>query len=420
MNEIFVEKFGGASINDAKSLRNVVEILEKEDKKRVIVFSAMGKTTNSLESLINDFYSSKQINFSILSLIKDFHFNICNELIKDKAGLNELEELFNLIPKLLKENTNSDYNRLYDSIVVFGELISTKIISLYFDSISFSHKLLDARELIHTNSKFRNADIDWEMTNHEINKEISKYINQYNTIITQGFIGSDYNNHSTTLGREGSDFSAAILAHCLDANSMTIWKDVPGLLNADPKKFANTIKFESIPFRSAIELSYYGASIIHPKTIKPLENKNIPLYVKSFLDYNAPGTIICKCDEINPLVPSYIFKDNQVLVSITPKDFSFIAESNISHIFSLFDKNGIKINLMQNSALSFSVCFDENGGISKLIDELRIEYRVKYNQGLRLITIRHYKEEEISKLIENKEVLIEQRSRITAQYLISN
>lgn len=420
MNEIFVEKFGGASINDAKSLRNVVEILEKEDKKRVIVFSAMGKTTNSLESLINDFYSSKQINFSILSLIKNFHFNICNELIKDKTKLSELDKIFNLIPKLFEENTNSDYNRLYDSIVVFGELISTKIISLYFDSIFFSHKLLDARELIHTNSKFRNADIDWEMTNHEINKEISKYINQYNTIITQGFIGSDYNNHSTTLGREGSDFSAAILAHCLDANSMTIWKDVPGLLNADPKKFANTIKFESIPFRSAIELSYYGASIIHPKTIKPLENKNIPLYVKSFLDYNAPGTIICKCDEINPLVPSYIFKDNQVLVSITPKDFSFIAESNISHIFSLFDKFGIKINLMQNSALSFSVCFDENGGLSKLIDELRIEYRVKYNQGLRLITIRHYKEEEISKLIENKEVLIEQRSRITAQYLISN
>lgn len=420
MNEIFVEKFGGASINDAKSLRNVVEIFEKEDKKRVIVFSAMGKTTNSLESLINDFYSSKQINFSILSLIKDFHFNICNELIKDKTKLSELDKIFNLIPKLLEENTNSDYNKLYDSIVIFGELISTKIISLYFDSISFSHKLLDARELIHTNSKFRNADIDWEMTNHEINKEISKYINQYNTIITQGFIGSDYNNHSTTLGREGSDFSAAILAHCLDAKSMTIWKDVPGLLNADPKKFANTIKFESIPFRSAIELSYYGASIIHPKTIKPLENKNIPLYVKSFLDYNAPGTIICKCDEIVPLVSSYIFKDNQVLVSITPKDFSFIAESNISHIFSLFDKFGIKINLMQNSALSFSVCFDENGGLSKLIDELRIEYRVKYNQGLRLITIRHYKEEEISKLIENKEVLIEQRSRITAQYLISN
>lgn len=233
MNEIFVEKFGGASINDAKSLRNVVEILEKEDKKRVIVFSAMGKTTNSLESLINDFYSSKQINYSILSLIKDFHFNICNELIKDKTKLSELDKIFNLIPKLLEENTNSDYNRLYDSIVVFGELISTKIISLYFDSISFSHKLLDARELIHTNSKFRNADIDWEMTNHEINKEISKYINQYNTIITQGFIGSDYNNHSTTLGREGSDFSAAILAHCLDAKSMTIWKDVPGLLNAD-------------------------------------------------------------------------------------------------------------------------------------------------------------------------------------------
>lgn len=420
MKNVFVEKFGGASVNTAEAVRNVASILRKEEKKRVVVFSAMGKTTNAIEDIINEFCKTGNLEESLVDRVREFHLNIFDSLLKNDEKRKEILEIIDGLAHAIKENRDEPYDKLYDSTVVFGEILSLKIISAYFSSIGLEHRAVDSRKIIKTNDNYRSAEPLWNESNEKIRELIIKELEDCNTIITQGFMAGGPNGVSTTLGREGSDFSAAIIAYCLDAQSLTIWKDVDGLLNADPKHFNKTIKFETIPFREAIELSYYGASIIHPKTIKPLENKDIPLYVKSFLNPSEKGTIICKCKEIDPLMPSYIFKDNQILLSLTPKDFSFITENNLSEIFGLFSRFGIRINLMQNSALSFSLCFDQvNPKILKqILRELSINYKVKYNKGLRLITIRHFDDESISKLIQDYEIIIEQRSRITAQFLV--
>lgn len=422
MNEIFVEKFGGASVNSSQAVKNVASIIKSQQKKRLVVISAMGKTTNNLETIVNYFYKHSKIDYNTIEISKNYHINIIKGLFLDSNP--ELEEFLNQtfeeITNKLLFNIGKPYDMVYDMIVSYGEIICTTIISHYFSSIGLNHHFVLASDVIITDDSFRNANVNWKETKENIINNIEPLFFDKDLIITQGFIGGTENKETTTLGREGSDFSASIFAYCLGAKSVSIWKDVAGLLNADPKYFEKTEKFEQVPYSEAIELSYYGASVIHPKTLKPLENKSIPLFVKSFLSPLESGTMICHCPTTEPLMPSYIFKDNQILLSISPKDFSFIVEENISSLFALFAKYGIKINLMQNSALSYSVCFDKicDDLLQKLINELSIVYSVRYNDSLRLITIRRYTEEAINNLIQDKKIIIEQRSRLTAQFLV--
>lgn len=422
MNEIYVEKFGGASVNSAQAIINVSTILLSENKKRVIIISAMGKTTNNLETILNYFCEHSKIDYPTIELSKSYHQRIIDELFPSKNQFleNFLDETYKEIIEKLSSSNGKPYDMVYDMIVSFGEIIGTTIISKYFESINLKHNLVYANDIIRTNNSFRRAKVLWKETKENIANDIKPMFLDADLIITQGFISGTENKETTTLGREGSDFSAAIFAYCLDAVNVVIWKDVAGLLNADPKYFENTQKFEQVPYNEAIELAYYGASIIHPKTIKPLENKSIPLYIKSFLSPKEKGTKIDCCSETLPLMPSYIFKDSQTLLSIFPKDFSFIVEENIANIFSLFASYGIKINLMQNSAISYSVCFDtiQKHLLQKLIKDLSPSYSIKYNNNLRLITIRRYSEDAINDLIQDKEIIIEQRSRLTAQFLV--
>lgn len=425
MEELFVEKFGGASVNTASAVRNVVSILKSETKKRVVVVSAMGKTTNSLERIINLWHKERLVNEKEYDDLLAYHFGIVEGLFEDEALMKDCKELVQSIvdeslAKMLTINPN-DYDFLYDSLVSYGERISTSIISAYMTSIHYPHKHVFAQDLIKTDNCFRNSKVLWNRTEESIKQNLNPLLSEFDTVLTQGFIGATKEGYTTTLGREGSDFSAAILAYCLNAKSMTIWKDVAGLMNADPKRMSDTYLLEQVPYKEAMELSYYGASIIHPKTIKPLENKSIPLFVKSFNDTKLKGSAITDCDILTPIVPNYIFKDNQTLLSIYPKDFSFIAEDNISTIFGVLSKFGIKVNMMQNSALSFSVCFDQNdNALSEIIELLQQSYAVKYNNSLKLVTIRHYQENSIENAIDKERynILIEQKSRITLQCLV--
>ncbi len=412
-----VFKFGGASVKDAQSLKNIANILANyQHDKLIVVVSAMGKMTNAFEWLINSYcYSPDKIKES-LNVIVDFHNKILWELFPDKGqqvyvAVNEL--LFQL-EEVLDSNYANDYDKAYDSIAGFGEMISTTIISHYLSSVGVKNDWLDARKVIQTNSDYRQAKIDWETTEELISK------GNYNSItVSQGFIGSDSDGNMTTLGREGSDFSAAIFGYCTNAENVTIWKDVPGVLNADPKHFPDAVKIDKMSYREAIELSYYGATVIHPKTLKPLENKLIPLCVKSFLNPDNEGTIIQKSESYDSLVPSYIFIENQILVSISPKDFSFIAEDNLSFIFAKFAEAKIKINLTQNSALSFSVCFkNEEKKVEKLFQALENSFEVKYNDKVTILTIRHFTDEIIEKMTAEKTVFIEQKSRNSARFVL--
>lgn len=425
MNGIYVEKFGGASVNSAAAVRNVVSILQGEEKRRIVVVSAMGKTTNSLEKIVDLWHSEKAVNNAEFDKLLHYHLDIAEELFT-----NEEEKISckNLIKRLITESREkiltlnpNDYDFLYDGIVSYGERISTNIISAYMTSIGFSHEHVFAQDFIKTDNNFRNADIRWTQTEETISRNLLPLLANRSTVLTQGFIGSTKEGYTTTLGREGSDFSAAIFAYCTNAESMTIWKDVSGLMNADPKRMKDTRKLECVPYKEAMELAYYGASIIHPKTVKPLENKSIPLYVKSFNAPQQQGSVITDCENPVPTVPNYIFKDNQTLLSIFPKDFSFIAEDKVSAIFDILSSFGIKVNMMQNSALSFSVCFDKSDNLlQELIEALQQSYNVRYNNSLELITIRHYEADSLAKAIDIGlyNVLIEQKSRVTQQYLI--
>lgn len=426
--EIFVEKFGGASVNSADAIRNVEHILSLEKKKRVVVISAMGKTTNKLENIVNKWFNEKIFFTQQFDELKSYHFQIIDNLfenIKDKSAdksalLENVNDIFEELKQKIQIIPSSDYNFLYDSIVSFGERLSTVIISSYLNLVGVNNKLVYAYEMIKTDNNYRDANIDWLQTQNAVNEKLIPLTEEYDLIITQGFVGGTKENLTTTLGREGSDYSAAILSHCLLAKSMSVWKDVPGLLNADPKRVEKTVKIVSMPYTEAVELSYYGASIIHPKTIKPLENAKIPLFIKSFLQPEEKGTVICDSGSVNPIVPNFIFKDNQILLSIMPKDLSFATESRLSEIFSLLAKHKIKVNMMQNSAISFSVCFDENLNIlPALLNDLEKDFSVRYNEGLQLVTIRHYTLDSINKAIRGRRILIEQKSRITAQYLLN-
>ncbi|MCD6018716.1 MAG: aspartate kinase [Bacteroidetes bacterium] len=418
-----VFKFGGASVKDAEGVKNVAEVLKQfQGSKICVVVSAMGKTTNSLERLTKAYFYKAEDAESLLEGIKKYHFDICKQLftLPSHPIYTELENTFVELHWAIEDEPTQGFDFEYDQIVSMGEIISTKIVSAYLNDAGIKNKWMDVRSLIQTDNTYREGKVDFDLTETLVNKELTPVFDTHDIMVTQGFIGGTSENFTTTLGREGSDYTASILAYCLTASNVTIWKDVPGVLNADPKWFARTKKIDELSYHDAIELTYYGATVIHPKTIKPLQNKNIPLYVKSFLEPKGEGTVI-RDGEKRLNIPSYIFKVDQVLVSIQPKDFSFIAEDNLSDIFELFSKHAIKINLMQLSAISFSVCCDHDADkIKTLVEELQEQFKVLYNSGLELMTVRYYTQDTIDTLTANKIILLEQRSRFTVQMVMKN
>jgi aspartate kinase len=413
-----VFKFGGASVKDAEGVRNVGKILRLfPDKELVVVVSAMGKTTNALERLCDAFYYGKENVADILEEIKTYHENIVRELFPDTKHTihDELHNTFVELEWSIEGQPEYTYDQEYDQIVSVGELAATKIVAAYLQSDGLPARWWDVRDFIRTDDRFREGKVDWDLTGKLIAETLLPFFKQgkEKIVVLQGFIGATAENFTSTLGREGSDYTAAVLAHCAGAGSVTIWKDVPGVLNADPKWFDETKLIEQLSYQDAIELSYYGATVIHPKTIKPLQNKDIPLYVKSFLKPEEVGTVINGQQSSLP-VPCFIFKVNQLLISLSPKDFSFIVEENMSRIFRLFSEHGVKINTMQNSAISFSLCVDnDERRIPGLIKALQEEYRVLYNDNLELITIRYYDQATIDRVCIGKKVLLEVKSRYT-------
>lgn len=419
-----VFKFGGASVKDANAVRNVGEILKLfPNDKILVVVSAMGKTTNAMEEIAYNLYEKNYDEFrNLVAERKRFHLQIVDELFEEKNHpiFTTVKTIFNDLGNRVNIPIAENYNFEYDQIVSLGEVVSTKIVQAYVELQAKNSMWLDARKLVRTNHAYREAEVDWKKTEQLIQQVVAENANK-KVFVTQGFLGHTSEGFTTTLGREGSDFTAGIFAYCLNAEDVTIWKDVPGMLNADPKWFDNTVKLDSISFREAIELAYYGASVIHPKTIKPLQNKQIPLYVKSFIHPNEPGTVIQSSMENDDLVPSFIFKMDQVLISVTPRDFSFIVEENLSRIFAVLSECNAKINIMQNSALSFSFCVDYGKANLKCLQEkLSDEFEVRVNEGLELVTIRHYDAETMDRVTVGKEILLEQKTRQTARLVIKN
>lgn len=417
-----VYKFGGASVKDAQGVINLANIIRTHGSlPLLIVVSAMGKTTNLLEALLHSFIHQQDDTFDFLAQAKNYHHTIASELFPNPGHPvhDEIANLFVEIEWILEEDPQDPYDYLYDQIVPVGELLSTTIVSHYLNVQGLKNIWLDARGYVATDNNHREANVNWEETQQRIQADIPALLEKQ-FVVTQGFIGSTSENFTTTLGREGSDYSAAIFASCLDAESVTIWKDVPGVLNADPKWFDRTELIPELSYLDAIELTYYGATVIHAKTIKPLQNKNISLYVRSFIDHINGGTHIRKTKETLP-VPSFIFKVNQVLISVLPRDYSFIVEDNLSDIFKLFHRHKIKINMMHNSAVSFAVSVDDTGeNIQTAITELKERYQVEQQSGLELITIRYYNQSTIDRVLVDKQIIMELKDSYTCQLLVAN
>lgn len=408
-------KFGGASVKDADGIKNVYDVLQKAGYEDVLlVVSAMGKTTNALEVVIKNYFEkSNELNSSVQE-IKKYHNQIVLDLFENENDpvFAAVNEQFSDLEYFLAHNKSPNYNFVYDQIVSYGELISTTILSHFMNFMGIKTQWLDVRNFIKTDANYRDAGVDWELTQKNISKNIApKILN-----ITQGFLGSDENNFTTTLGREGSDYTAAIFAYCLNAESVTIWKDVPGVMNADPRYFENASLLNQISYREAIELAFYGASVIHPKTLQPLQKKEIPLYVKSFLNPLLKGTSVSKGVDLEPHLPCFIVKRNQLLISLSSIDFSFIMEENISEIFRLFHDYKIKVNLIQNSAISFSVCVEDKfGQFNELNAILSKKFKVDFEENVTLYTIRHFDESAATTVEKDKTVLLKQISRETMQ-----
>lgn len=418
-----VFKFGGASVKDADAVKNVAEILKKfSGHKILVVISAMGKTTNKLEEICDACFHKKNTLQNLIEEVKEYHVKICDQLFESRQHpfYDELNNSFVELQWATEDEFNDDYDFVYDQIVSMGEIISTKIVSAYLNTLNIENTWLDARGIIRTDNTYREGNVDFETTEKFAKQTLPEILKKKSVIITQGFIGGTSENFTTTLGREGSDYTAAIMAYCLDAESVTIWKDVPGVLNADPKWFSNTQKIDTLTYQDAIELAYYGATVIHPKTIKPIQNKSIPLYVKSFLKPDTEGTVISNVNKQLP-IPSFIFKVNQILITLYPKDFSFIAEDNLSRIFEKISSQGVKVHSMQLSAISFSFCTGmDKRKIPELIRELQKEYKVLYNENVELVTIRYYDQNTIERVCINKQVLLEQKSRYTVQLVVKD
>lgn len=416
-----IYKFGGASVKDAAGVRNLHRIVGAAGEKLVVVVSAMGKTTNALEGVLDSFFNRKPDLDAKIQAIVDYHAKIVDELFTPQTRCLVDERLEQLYADLradvaLKPSLSYDYE--YDRIVSFGELISTTIVAAYLQSQGERVKFSDIRNYLKTDDNYREGNVDIKLSNRLVN-DVFNFKN-YDLYVTQGFIAGTLTNQTTTLGREGSDYTAALLANLLDAESVTIWKDVPGVMNADPKRYAEVQVIPKLSYKEAIELSYCGASVIHPKTVKPIQNKRIPLYVKSFVNPDLPGSVIEEVAGKLDLPPVYINKANQVLLTLTPRDFSFIAEEKLSKIFAILASYRIKVSLIQTSAISFSLCIDYNPAIFKnLVAELQDEYEVLYNTDVELITIRHYTKAIVEKLVGEKLVFVEQRNRLTARFVVS-
>lgn len=418
-----VFKFGGASVKDAAAVRNVAAIVKRfAGEELIVVVSAMAKTTNNLERLTQAFFYGKEDAQVLLADIKKFHLDIVRDLFPDASHpvYAQVENDFVELQWAIEDAPTYGYDHEYDQVVCMGEIISTRIVAEYLKEAGIACAWLDARGIIQTDNTYREGKVDFELTQQRAEEELLPKLKKSRVVVTQGFLGGTSENFTTTLGREGSDYTAAILAYSIDAKSVTIWKDVPGVLNADPKWFNNTQLLEELTYQDAIELAYYGATVIHPKTIKPLQNKNIPLYVKSFVNPDAKGTVISNINKHLP-IPSFIFKVNQMLITISPRDFSFIAEESLSKIFSLFHRHGVKTHVMQLSAISFSVCVDmEESRAAPLISELQKDYKVLYNENVELVTIRYYDQSTIDRVCINKQILLEQKSRYTVQLVVRN
>ncbi|NQY10916.1 MAG: aspartate kinase [Flavobacteriales bacterium] len=414
-----VFKFGGASVKDADAVRNVAEIIKNFPSENIIaIVSAMGKTTNALEDITNAHYRKEGNANELLDNLKAFHKEILSDLFPDatKSIYEEVNNLFVEIEWQLSDEPEKSYSYIYDQIVSMGEMFSTRILSAYMNEIGVKNDWRDVRDFVKTDATYREAKVDFNLSQDAVNKSLKPKYDGKDVVVTvtQGFIGVTDENCTTTLGREGSDYTGAILANLTDAESLTIWKDVPGMLNADPKYFDDTILMEHISYNEAIELSYYGASIIHPNTMKPLQNKHIPLLIRSFISPEKIGTRIDDNMDDDSKISSFIFKMNQELISISPKDLSFVLEDHMANIFSIFSKNFIRVNLMQSSALKFQACINYDAHkIPLLLADLAEEYDVKEYQNLELVTIRHFDQSTIDRVKVNKEVLMKQMSQKT-------
>ncbi len=414
-----VFKFGGASVKDTAGVRNVSKVLSlfaQDDL--LIVVSAMGKTTNALEKVVQAFREGRNAKPLILAL-QGMHTMALGEVAPgDTAAAVALAASFDELKHYVAQPVQHEEDRDYDHIVAFGEVWSTLIVSAYLNNAGFANTWVDARKIITTDARHRAAHVKWDLLQGNCATHLPSFNARPHRIVTQGFIGQTQDGITTTLGREGSDFSAAIFAYALDAESVTIWKDVPGMFNADPKKFPDTKLLSHISYKEAIELSYFGASVIHPRTLQPLQRKGIPLYVRSFIDLDAPGTTISGATDHDTLVPSFIVKPDQLLISITPRDLSFVVEENLSGIFKCFADRNVRIALMQNSAVAFTVAVDDTPRARLLIEDLRGEYEVRWNEGCELLTVRHYDEATLTRLLNGREPLVEQRSRNTARFVL--
>lgn len=413
-----VFKFGGASVKNADAVRNVVNVLKEVGyQDTLVVISAMGKMTNAMEKVVESYFNDKANVQPSLQEVVEYHNKIITDLFQNRNHpvYERVKVLFEEVKGFLTWNKSPKYGFVYDQVVCYGELLSSTIVSAYLNEVGISNQWLDVRTLIKTDTTNRDAQVIWDRTQAEVLSRVD--VSKLN--ITQGFLGSDDNNFTTTLGREGSDYSAAILAYCLNAESVTIWKDVPGVLNADPRNFENAQLLDKISYREAIELAFYGASVIHPKTLQPLQRKEIPLHVKSFINPKDKGTTVGKGNGIEPKVPCFIVKKNQVLLKLSSLDFSFIVEDNISEIFKLFHDHRLKVDLIQNSAISFSVCLDNKfRGLPPLLEELKRKFKVVCHEDVSLYTIRHFNDESVKSLQNGKSVLVEQRGKETVQLVV--
>ncbi|MCL5246667.1 aspartate kinase [Cellulophaga sp. 20_2_10] len=411
-------KFGGASVKDATGVKNIVNVLQQVGyANTLVVVSAMGKTTNAMESIVNAYFKDKTALPAAIQEVVDFHNKILNDLFENTQHevYGRVKVLFDEVQGFLAWNKSPKRSFVYDQVVGYGELLSTTILDAYLNEVNIKSNWLDVRDFIKTSDNYRDAIVDWDKTQERITAGIDK--NKLN--ITQGFLGSDDNNFTTTLGREGSDYTAAILAYCLNATEVTIWKDVPGVLNADPRYFEETQLLNKISYREAIELAFYGASVIHPKTLQPLQRKEIPLRVKSFLNPLDTGTIVGKGNGIEPKVPCFIIKRDLVLMKLSSLDFSFIVEDSISELFKLLHDHKMKVDLIQNSAISFSVCVDNKfDRLQDLLNILKGKFKVVHQEGVSLFTIRHFTPEAIASIQNGKEILLEQRAKETVQLVV--
>ena len=417
-----VYKFGGASVKDANAVKNVTAILKENSfNEKVVVISAMGKTTNELENVVNQYYAGDTAWEKTLNVLFEKHVVIMKELYTDGGitkAVDDVKMLIDSASEFLKNNHSRNYNYIYDQIVSIGEYISTTIVSDYANSIGLKNTLLDVKQVLFTDNAYTEGKVDFKKSEAAIKQSVSELV-KTGFVITQGFVGCTPEGFATTLGREGSDYTASIFAYSLNADRMTVWKDVEGIMNTDPKEYPEAQFLSEITYHEAIEMTYYGASVIHPKTIKPIQNKNIPLEVRSFVNYGKRGSVISANANTSFLPPIIIWKRNQVLLSFSAKDFSFIAEEHLSKVFATFAENRLRINLMQNAAISFSIAVDfKKEKIENIIEQLRNDFSITTNYELSLLTIRHYNHGIIEKLTKDKDILVRQISRTTIQFLM--